>query len=223
MRSVPSTSRNPTGPLAGARILVVDDHAFSVSLIKDVLDAAGAAAVLTTRDGESAIRLLRTFKPSLVLTDWKMPEMDGLRLTRIIRQAERLSDPRIDNPQIPVVLLTGHVDVEAVEQARLAGVNEVVVKPFSTAALIDRLAASIARPRQFVVTEAYIGPDRRRRAVADPPARRRGERLLALAAPTAKENQAVDGDDATSGKTSVLARVRQSVDVLAAEKARTGR
>ena len=176
-----TSARDRAGPLASARILVVDDHAFSVSLIKDVLFAAGAGSVQTAPDGARAIRMLRLANPDLILTDWKMPAMDGLVFTQTIRQAERAPDPRVPNPQVPVVLLSGHASAKAVQEARLAGVNEVVVKPFSTAALIERMVAAMTKPRAFVVTEAYIGPDRRRRADDEAPVRRRRSDLLAEA------------------------------------------
>lgn len=60
-------------------------------------------------------------------------------------------------------MLTGNREYRDVEIARRAGVNEFVIKPFTPAALIDRISAVLWRPRPFVVTESFIGPDRRRR------------------------------------------------------------
>jgi len=210
-------SRNADGPLAGARVLVVDDHAFSVSLIKEVLAAAGAEAILTATDGEQAVRLLRLFNPTVVLTDWKMPGMDGLTLAQTIRQAERTPDPRIDDPQVPIVLLSGYASVAAVEQARLAGVNEVVVKPFSASTLVERLAAAMTRARTFVVTEAYIGPDRRRRPQESPPARRRRvDKAASDASPMTTGPRPPDSADA-GARASVMKLLQKGVDTLAAD------
>jgi CheY-like chemotaxis protein len=164
-------------PLANARILVVDDHAFTSGLVKDVLYANGAASVLSARDGAEALALLRTFNPDLVVTDWRMPGMDGLAFTRTVRRAELQADERIGNPQVPIILLSAHTSAEAVERARQAGVNEVVVKPFSIHTLVERLVATAANPRAFVVSDAYLGPDRRRRQLFDEgPRRRAGDR-----------------------------------------------
>jgi CheY-like chemotaxis protein len=200
---------------------VVDDHPFSVGLIKDVLIAAGAAAVMTAADGERALRLLNVFNPDVVLTDWKMPGMDGLTFTQTIRQAGRTPDARVANPRIPIVLLSGHTSVGAVRQARLAGVDEVTAKPFSTTALIERLVAALTNPRAFVVAEAYIGPDRRRRKEDDAPKRRRrGDQ--AAGADLGEADSRVEETVATAeSKTSVLKRLRRGVDMLAAEDVRS--
>jgi CheY-like chemotaxis protein len=164
---MPSRSRSARKPaaefLAGARVLLVDDHAFTINLIKDVIYASGAAQVFAARDGAEAITLLASCQPHLVVTDWRMPGMDGLAFAEIVRRAALRPDPRIPDPQVPIVLLSAHTSAKAVETARRAGVNEVVVKPFTVAALLKRLVAAATRPREFVVSEAYVGPDRRRR------------------------------------------------------------
>jgi len=160
-RSKSRSSRRAT--LAGARVLVVDDHSVTVGMIKEALYAGGAAMVQSAPDGEAAIAMLNSFLPHLLVTDWKMPGMSGLELARAVRQAERRPDPRIANPRLPIVLVSAHASARAVEAARQAGVDEVVVKPFSMASLMKRIAAAANKPRAFIVSENYIGPDRRRR------------------------------------------------------------
>lgn len=155
--------RNSAEPLAGMRILVADDHPFTSRLVKDMLFAGGAGAVQTARDGGEAMAMLRACQPHLVVTDWRMPGLDGLDFTRLVRQAAVVPDPRIPDPQVPIVLLSAHASAQAVETARRAGVNEVVVKPFTIAALMQRIHVAVTAPRPFVVSQAYVGPDRRRR------------------------------------------------------------
>jgi CheY-like chemotaxis protein len=149
-------------PLEGLRVLVVDDHSFTISLVKDVLYASGAQSVSTARDGAEALAMLRGCQPQLVVTDWRMPGLDGLAFTRTVRQAAVKADTRVPDPEIPIVLLSAHASALTVEAARRAGVSEVVVKPFPIAVLLQRIMAAIATPRPFVVAEAYVGPDRRR-------------------------------------------------------------
>lgn len=174
------SARVGDGPLAGARVLVIDDHSFTISLIKDVLYASGAVSVHSARDGAEALAMLRSCHPHLVVTDWRMPGLDGLAFTETVRQAELKPDLRIPDPQVPIVLLSAHASAEAVETARRAGVNEVVVKPFTVAALLERIVAAVTRPRDFVVTDAYIGPDRRRRRVPSAAGRRTSDQGPAL-------------------------------------------
>jgi CheY-like chemotaxis protein len=159
-------------PLAGARVLVVDDHSFTIGLIREALFAGGAASVRSANDGHQAIAMLQTFRPNLLVTDWHMPGMNGLVLTRTVREAVFLPDPRISNPRLPIVLVSAHTSARAVAEARQVGVDEVVVKPFSMTSLLKRIAAAANKPRPFVVADGYAGPDRRRKRAGTAKGRR---------------------------------------------------
>lgn len=161
-RQLPSSNLTPAD-VAGLKILVVDDHANTVRLIGDVLRAAGVSLVYTASDGMRARGMLFQVQPDIIFTDSKMPFMDGLELTRSIRKAAVASDPRVPNPQVPIVMVTGNSSVRDVHIARLAGVNEFVIKPFTPAALLSRIQLVLKKPRPFIISEAYVGPDRRRR------------------------------------------------------------
>lgn len=161
-RQLPNSNLTPAD-VAGLKILVVDDHANTVRLIGDVLRAAGVSTVYTASDGMRARGMLFQVQPDIIFTDSKMPFMDGLELTRSIRKAAIVSDPRVPNPQVPVVMVTGNSSVRDVHVARLAGVNEFVIKPFTPAALLSRIQLVLKKPRPFIISEAYVGPDRRRR------------------------------------------------------------
>jgi CheY-like chemotaxis protein len=185
--------------LAGARVLVVDDHPFTGALVRDLLYVAGADSVTPARDGEEALSALRYCQPHLVITDWRMPAMDGLTFTRIVRRGAVKPDKRIPNGQVPIILLSAHASARAVETARQAGVTEVLAKPFTTAALIQRIVAAMADPRAFVVAGDYVGPDRRRRDAGGRKARRASD-----PPPTA-----ADGEDH-----SVLSELQQQLDAF---------
>lgn len=187
-------------PLAGARVLVVDDHSFTIGLIKDVLYASGAAEVTSALDGAEALALMRSCQPNLVITDWRMPGLDGLAFTEIVRRAAVTRDPRIPDPQVPIVLLSAHASARAVETARRAGVNEVVVKPFTIAILLKRLVSAMTQPRGFVVSDAYVGPDRRRRESERSAGRRASDQVKAV--------------EAMLGDSSMLLRLQTELDSL---------
>src|SRR4051812_30280812 len=161
-RSLPKASLRPED-LAQLKILVVDDNANVRQLISDVLRAAGVGCVETAKDGVHARTMLARSHPHIVFTDWNMPVMGGLELTRSIRRAALDPDPHVPNPQVPVVIVTGYRGEADVQAARMAGVNEFVVKPFTPAGLLSRVQLVLTRPRPFIVSEAYVGPDRRRR------------------------------------------------------------
>lgn len=161
-RRLPSSSLTP-GDLSGLTVLVVDDHANTVRLIGDVLRAAGVGDVYTASDGLAAREVLYHRQPDIIFTDSKMPLMDGMELTRSIRRAAVIADPRVPNPQVPIIMVTSERSAGHVHRARLAGVNEFVIKPFTPAALLSRIQLVLTKPRAFIMSEVYVGPDRRRR------------------------------------------------------------
>ena len=107
--------------------------------------------------------MITRWDPHIIFSDWNMPVMGGIELTRSIRRAAVTGDRRIPNPQAPVIIVTGHRSEADVEVARSAGVNEFVIKPFTPAALLSRIQLVLLKPRPFVVSADYIGPDRRRK------------------------------------------------------------
>jgi CheY-like chemotaxis protein len=162
-RTLPSASLRPAD-LASLKVLVVDDNANVQRLICDVLHAGGVGQLETAKDGVDARNMLARWDPHIVFSDWSMPVMGGLELTRSIRRAAVQPDRRVPNPQVPVIIVTGHRSAVDVETARRAGVNEFVIKPFTPAALLSRIQLVLSKPRPFIISEVYIGPDRRRKA-----------------------------------------------------------
>jgi CheY-like chemotaxis protein len=160
--------------LAQLKVLAVDDHAPTLKLVSDILRAAGVGVIETAPGGIEALKRLVELKPDLLIVDWNMPEMDGLTMTKIVRAAALNPDPMIPDPAVPIIMVTGQRREIDVEQARLAGVSEFVIKPFSPSVLVTRVQATMTRARDFVVSEQYVGPDRRRRddSAYDGPRRR---------------------------------------------------
>jgi len=99
-----------------------------------------------------------------VLTDMIMKPMDGLELTRLIR-----NDERSPNPFVPIIMISGHTEKYKVEAARDAGVTEFLAKPITAQNLFARIAEIVERPRAFVRCDNYFGPDRRRHQNDDYP------------------------------------------------------
>jgi len=148
------------GYLSKLKFLVIDDNAFMRSIMRRVLSALEVDEVRDANDGEAAMKVLDSYAPDIIIADWQMQPMDGLEFTRKIRR-----DDDSPNPFIPVIMVSGYGEMSRIIQARDAGVNEYVVKPFSAATLFSRIQAVIERPRAFVRVKDYFGPDRRRRAM----------------------------------------------------------
>ena len=87
-----------------------------------------------------------------------MEPMDGIAFTRRLR-TNRVSP----SPHIPVILLAAHTDHTTVIEARDAGVNAFAVKPVSAEHMRRKITLVMNDPRQFIQSEDYVGPDRRRR------------------------------------------------------------
>lgn len=130
-----------------------------LELLKSLLQIYGFVNIQSARNGAEGFDIFCRDAPDLVITDWMMKPMDGITLTQKLR-----TDPRSPNPFVPVVLMTGFGERRRVIEARDAGVTEFLVKPFNARDLYRRIAQIIERPRLFVRSEGYFGPDRRRKA-----------------------------------------------------------
>jgi two-component system, chemotaxis family, chemotaxis protein CheY len=139
------------------RILVVDDNQNMRKILRAVLVGLGVRDIHEAVDGAEALERFRSLAPDIVITDWVMPVVDGLELTRLIRR-----DPASPNPFVPIIVVSGHTERSRVLQAREAGIHEFVAKPVSARALYDRISACVINPREFLRTKTYFGPDRRR-------------------------------------------------------------
>lgn len=139
-------------------VLVVEDNQPMVDLLKSLLNTYGFEDVLTARNGEEGFDLFCKEAPDLVITDWMMKPGDGISLARRMR-----NDPMSPNQFVPVILMTGFSERRRVMQARDSGVTEFLVKPFNARDLYRRIAQIIEKPRQFVRSEDFFGPDRRRK------------------------------------------------------------
>lgn len=144
--------------LEDLEVLVVDDNRHMRALIRDLLCAIGTGSVFEANDGTSAFHLLRKHEPDLVITDLMMQPLDGLQFTRMVR-----NERRSPQPYVPIVMITGFADKARVEEARDAGVTEFLAKPVTSEALYARIETIIERPRPFIRTKDFFGPDRRRR------------------------------------------------------------
>ena len=149
-------------------IVIVEDDKLARDLVLDICTEIGFAVCEWAKDGAHALRVIEKERPDIVITDLVMPGMDGLTLTRKLR--DPMTSP---NPLIPIILMSASISRRTLFAARDAGVNEIVAKPLKAKLVFDRLFEVIERPRQFVVAQSYIGPDRRRReAPIDGPDRR---------------------------------------------------
>ncbi|MHA1566201.1 MAG: response regulator [Alphaproteobacteria bacterium] len=137
--------------------LVLDDNRHMRSLICSVLHGLGIKNIVEAGDAAVAFSELKSRPFDLVFTDYLMEPLDGLDFTRLVRTA---SDS--PNPLVPIIMITGFTEEYRVKEARDAGVTEVMCKPVTAKGIGARVAAIIEKPRNFVKSPGYTGPDRRR-------------------------------------------------------------
>ena len=110
--------------MANEKILIVEDNEFNLELITDILKLK-AYQIISTDNGEDAIRLTKQTHPDLILMDIQLPGMDGYEATRRIK-----SNPELKH--IPVVAITSYAMKGDKEKVIAAGCDGYIVKPINT-------------------------------------------------------------------------------------------
>ncbi|HLR81681.1 MAG TPA: chemotaxis response regulator CheY [Paenalcaligenes sp.] len=116
------------------KILVVDDFPTMRRIIRNLLKDLGYENVDEAEDGAIALEKLRNGQFDFVVSDWNMPNMDGLELLKTIRNDETLAE-------MPVLMVTAEAKRDNIIAAAQAGANGYVVKPFTAATLEEKLDA----------------------------------------------------------------------------------
>jgi len=120
-------------PAASAiRVMVVDDQTSMRAMIRRTLQDLGFRDVRDKAGATEALAAIREDRVHLVISDYNMPDMDGLQFLEAVR-----ADPVIGKTVF--IMLTGSADREIVQKAAALGVNNYVVKPFAPAALKEKI------------------------------------------------------------------------------------
>ena len=126
--------------------MIVDDEPGVRALLRDTLSIAGFETIEAS-DGMSALTLLRTNKPALMVIDVNMPLMDGFELV------ERL---RTTNDLTPVLMLTARDDKSDIARGLKIGADDYVVKPFGIEELVLRIKAILRRSYKSTTTPTLL-------------------------------------------------------------------
>ena len=116
------------------RVLVVDDFATMIRIVRQLLGHLGFRDVDDASDGQAALRKLRQQKYDLVICDWNMEPMTGYDLLKEVR-----ADP--GQSRTPFIMVTAESKTENVIAAKQAGVNNYIVKPFNADTLKSKIEA----------------------------------------------------------------------------------
>ncbi len=115
-------------------ILIVDDYATMIRIIRNLLKQLGFLNVDDASDGTQALERIKEKKYSLIISDWNMEPMTGYELLKQVRAAG-------DTARTPFIMVTAESKTENVIAAKKAGVNNYIVKPFNAQTLKGKIDA----------------------------------------------------------------------------------
>lgn len=144
-RNIPSPDLQDNNPL----VLIVEDHADTREMLRILLNMIGCR-VIEAEDGEQAMSVAEKGHPDLILLDVKIPLLDGLTVTRLIRSHPVLNE-------VPIVLTTGMATPQLHREAVIAGCNDCLIKPLDFERLLDLiklLARSTPRSHYSLVVRS---------------------------------------------------------------------
>jgi YesN/AraC family two-component response regulator len=151
--------------VAEIKVLIVDDEPSMRKVTRALLQAIGVKNIHEAPDGRRGLDAIRTHAPDIVILDWEMPSPNGPDFMRAVRSPE--SFPL---PDVPVIMLTGHSERSHVMEAMRLGVNEYLLKPVSSVALLARIVSILSKPRKMMKQGDYYGPEPRTKAAYRPDA-----------------------------------------------------
>ena len=118
-----------------SKVLIVDDEIDSLELMQELFETKGYISETAT-NGVEAINKIKLQEPDIVLTDIRMPEMDGMQLLNFLIK---------EHPNIPVIMITAHGTVEAAVEAMRLGAKDYILKPIR----LDEILAKVERITQL--------------------------------------------------------------------------
>lgn len=134
------------------RVLVVDDSEALRGVAAALLQQLGVGHIVQAADGREALGVVEREPVDLVLSDWHMPELDGLGLLQALRRSPATR-------ALPFVMMTSDGDPRGLRTALDAGAQAVVVKPFHAAALADRVRLALGAGRRRALADAAPPPE----------------------------------------------------------------
>lgn len=144
-------------------VLLVNDVASTRKIMATALQMNHVKAVHEAAEGNQAFRMFKEHNPDVVITELNMNPMDGRWLAKKIRAA----DSKSPNRAAPIILISGDAGALDIPDIRDNGFDELLMVPFSVGSIADRVAYVLNNPREFVESDDYAGPDRRRKSLVD--------------------------------------------------------
>ena len=133
--------------------LIVDDNVHMRRIIRALVHSFGSRHILEAEDGAAGLEAFAIHAPHLVITDWRMPILDGIELTRMIRLGHAKS-----SPVTPIIMVSGYSEQRTVLDASNAGVSDFLLKPISSKRLHQGITKALSpKPKPAPPTEPPFG------------------------------------------------------------------
>ncbi len=145
------------------KVLIVDDEASMRKVARALLQSIGIRDICEAGDGRSGLEKICMRAPDIVILDWEMPSPNGPEFMRTVR-----SPGKFPMPDVPIIMLTGYSERSRVVEAVRLGVNEYLLKPVSSTALLSRIVSILVKPRRMMKQGDYYGPEPRKLATYKP-------------------------------------------------------
>ncbi|MBC7768405.1 MAG: response regulator, partial [Phycisphaerales bacterium] len=142
------------------RILVADSHVFQRRLLAETLRASRRVIIDHADSAEQCAQALGIIQPDILIVDWELDRGHGLDLVHRVRRSELGEHLK----KLPIILVSPPRARREVSRARNSGIDEFLLRPYTTGAMLERVAEARENRREFVDSPNYIGPCRRRRA-----------------------------------------------------------
>jgi CheY-like chemotaxis protein len=139
------------------KIVIVDDRHLMRKVVRALLASIGVQHIFEAGDGVSGLDAICSVVPHVVLLDWDMPGMSGAEFVRKVR-----SPATFAQPDVPIIILTGHAEPSCVSEAERLGVHEYLIKPVFGRELLSCIVSVVAKPRSVVQIGNYYGPEPRK-------------------------------------------------------------
>ena len=124
--------------LTDIKILIVDDSKSMRNILKKLLAQSGLTNVIEADSGTSAIQTIKNESPDIVLLDWILPDIDGIKVLRKIRENQATT-------KLPVIMLTSKTNSENIQAAKDSCVNDYLIKPASKDAILQAIQNSLKK------------------------------------------------------------------------------
>jgi two-component system, chemotaxis family, chemotaxis protein CheY len=142
--------------LAALKVLIFDDEHTMRKVTKSLLQAIGIKTIHEANDGDRGLDAICRLAPDIVILDWEMPSLNGAEFVRRVRAPDYFP-----LPNVPIIMLTAYAERSRVVEAVRLGVNELLLKPVSSKAMLARIVSILSKPRPMVKKGNHYVPEPR--------------------------------------------------------------